>query len=307
MATHTSTRLNSRQAGIGLIELMIAMLLGIILIGSVFQTLLGNMKTFHSNNGLARVQEGARFATNELARDIRMAGFVGCESSLGSQNVINNTGNSLFDFSAPLSGSNGASAALPDTLQVKQLVSVGAHLTAAATADANSLSVSSTANFKNGDVLYLGDCGNGVVIHVNVNGDNTLNLVNSTGTSIALGNSFNQTASVYKMEVKKYSLAASGYSHKNGNAINALMVSVNGGSNTVVALGVDNFQVLYGHDTDDDFSPNQFTATPSAAQFDKTTVVRLLLKTSNYEDTNTAVDREFTLSVTLRNRLVAGI
>jgi type IV pilus assembly protein PilW len=306
MAKFTLTRVNNRQAGIGLIELMIAMLLGIILIGSVFQTLLGNMKTFHTNNGLARVQEGARFATNELARDIRMAGFVGCESSLDAQNVKNNTGNTLFDFSAALSGTNGGTDAQPDTLQVKQLVSVNAHLTAAVAAGANSLTLSSAEDFKNGDVLYLGDCSNGVVIHVNVS-NNTLNLVNSAGTSIALGTSFNQSASVYKMEVKKYSIAASTYTLKNGTAINALMVSVNGAANSVVALGVDNLQVLYGHDTDDDFSPNQFTATPAPAQLDKTTVVRLLLKTSNYENSHTPMDREFTLSVTLRNRLVAGI
>lgn len=75
------------QKGLTLIEIMIAMLLGIFLIGGVVQIFLGSKQTYRMQENLSAIQENGRFAMDFMARDIRMAGVIGC----GSQGVLNST------------------------------------------------------------------------------------------------------------------------------------------------------------------------------------------------------------------------
>lgn len=68
----------SQQSGFGLIELMIAMTLGLILSVTVIQVFIGARQTFDVQQRQSIMQEDARFALNRLASDIRMAGGFGC-------------------------------------------------------------------------------------------------------------------------------------------------------------------------------------------------------------------------------------
>ena len=54
--------------GFTLIELMIAMLLGLIVIGGVSSIFLANQQTYRSNEALSEVQDGARVAFEMLSR-----------------------------------------------------------------------------------------------------------------------------------------------------------------------------------------------------------------------------------------------
>lgn len=67
-----------RQAGVSLIELLIAMALGLLVVGAVGYVFLGSKQTFRTQEGLARLQEDARFAFEIISQDLRMAGFAGC-------------------------------------------------------------------------------------------------------------------------------------------------------------------------------------------------------------------------------------
>ncbi|MDT8427357.1 MAG: PilW family protein [Pseudomonadales bacterium] len=78
------------QSGLGLIELMIAMVVGLTLTAGVMQVYVANNQTERVQEARARMQENGRFAINFLAREIRMAGFLGCLSSI-DPNRINNT------------------------------------------------------------------------------------------------------------------------------------------------------------------------------------------------------------------------
>ncbi|MGY6631331.1 MAG: PilW family protein [Wenzhouxiangella sp.] len=62
------------QQGLSLIELMIALVLGLLVVAAVIQLFLGTRVTYGVTSGLARVQENARFALEVMNRDIRMAG-----------------------------------------------------------------------------------------------------------------------------------------------------------------------------------------------------------------------------------------
>ena len=66
-----------RQAGLSLIELMVAMLISLILLGGVLQVFLSSKDIYRTNTAVARVQEAGRFATEFIAFDVRQAGYKG--------------------------------------------------------------------------------------------------------------------------------------------------------------------------------------------------------------------------------------
>lgn len=76
-----SHRRRRDAAGFGLIELMIAMVLGLIVIGAAFAVFMSNQSTFRANEGLARIQEGVRVAFELMSRDIRAAGGSACSNA----------------------------------------------------------------------------------------------------------------------------------------------------------------------------------------------------------------------------------
>ena len=66
------------QQGITLIELMIALVIGLLATGAMLKVYVDSSRLYRFNEGLARIQENGRFATEFVRRDARMAGFWGC-------------------------------------------------------------------------------------------------------------------------------------------------------------------------------------------------------------------------------------
>lgn len=70
------------EAGVTLVELMIAMLLSLVLAGGIVQVYLGNRATYAFTEGLSRMQENGRYALDFVANEVRMAGYFGCLASV---------------------------------------------------------------------------------------------------------------------------------------------------------------------------------------------------------------------------------
>src|SRR5690242_15204110 len=88
-----TSRVPGEARGFSLIELMIAMVLGLVVISGVTSIFLANQNTYRANAALSDVQEGSRIAFEMLARDVRGAGQTGCDSTSGRvANVINPVG-----------------------------------------------------------------------------------------------------------------------------------------------------------------------------------------------------------------------
>jgi len=69
-----------KQSGMSLIELMIAMVLGVFLMLGIVEIFSGTKATYNMQDGLSRIQENARFATGVLGREVKLAGVLGCGS-----------------------------------------------------------------------------------------------------------------------------------------------------------------------------------------------------------------------------------
>jgi len=75
--THRILR-KKQPAGFSLVELLIAMTLGVILIAGMLTVFSGNRRSSELNAEMANMQENARFALNKMSQDVRMGGFQGC-------------------------------------------------------------------------------------------------------------------------------------------------------------------------------------------------------------------------------------
>lgn len=103
-----------KQSGLSLIELMIAITLGLVLMAGVMQVFLSSRVTFSTHQAMSRVQETGRLAMEFLSRDIRMAGFMGCASRSPGAVFIDSAGDlggfhkdfekGIEGFTAPVTG-----------------------------------------------------------------------------------------------------------------------------------------------------------------------------------------------------------
>ncbi|MBF0369105.1 MAG: PilW family protein [Magnetococcales bacterium] len=72
--TNTQWRL-SPAAGFTLVELMVAMTLGLVLLTGIIRILQSNQDTYQLQEGVGEIQENGRFVLDFLAQDMRMTGF----------------------------------------------------------------------------------------------------------------------------------------------------------------------------------------------------------------------------------------
>lgn len=96
------------QQGFSLVELMIALVLGLMVIGSVGSVFLSNKQSYRSNTALSQVQEGSRIAFELLARSVRQAGLTGCGNFGRVANTLNDpTADWWRDFNNAVRGYEG--------------------------------------------------------------------------------------------------------------------------------------------------------------------------------------------------------
>ena len=107
----TTYRGIDRQRGLSLVELMVALVLGLLVVGAAIGVFLSNRQTYTATESLGRVQENARVAFELMARDLREAGGNPCSNRLPIANVLENpTSNWFTNFGDGIRGADGAFA-----------------------------------------------------------------------------------------------------------------------------------------------------------------------------------------------------
>lgn len=189
-----SYQMPNRQQGFSLVELMIAITLGLMLMAGLVQMFLGSRVTFSTQQAISRVQETGRLAIEMISRDVRMAGFAGCLSRkvAGGANLINTVQNPtsyLFNFTDGVHGYTSA----PASSSLSPTPLAGSHILTLTTLDgstpASVVTVANTASdvfvretaviddgcssgvnrfngFCPGDFLIISDCESGVIFQV---------------------------------------------------------------------------------------------------------------------------------------------
>jgi type IV pilus assembly protein PilW len=110
----------AKQSGIGLIELLVSMLIGLFIMGGVLQLFSTSSQNAVAVSGSSRIQENVRFVFSRIADDISQSGNLGCISSsvavagFSVNNPITSQAFTLdgdaFSFLTPVRVSNAAAA-----------------------------------------------------------------------------------------------------------------------------------------------------------------------------------------------------
>ena len=115
----------SKQRGVTLVELMIAMVISLLVLLGVATVYSSSKRSYKVQEEMARLQENARYAFASMTGDITEAGFAGCNPKL--QSILNTTNNAIFDFMAGIDGweYTGTSTAPGQDYTITSLTSTG--------------------------------------------------------------------------------------------------------------------------------------------------------------------------------------
>lgn len=101
------------QAGLSLVELMVALLIGVILTSGVISVFITSKASYSMNSGLGQVQEEGRFALQTLQPIMVMAGNTGCArvasvtNTVGSGDEVYKMGDAVYGFEYTGTGTGG--------------------------------------------------------------------------------------------------------------------------------------------------------------------------------------------------------
>ena len=305
-----------RQRGLSLIELMIALLLSAMLLWGVLQIFDSNRNTMRMQTAFARVQESGRFAVDLLTKEIRIADYWGCAPDATS--IRNHLDPSDPDYSEDVLGALGTNGVLGQdnvsgvTVGTK-VVLEGTDMLALRGADdacggtgrmvpsttAAALMASQNCNVQEGETVLLTNCQSGELMTITQvqggNGGNSLKrtLVHNTG-SLADGLIENLTKDLqreYGADSRILRPYQRTYFVANNDVTNtpSLFISENGAAPQELIPGIEDLQILYGRDTDDDDAVDTWSvASADTAEMEQAVAIKIQLVAAS--DTSVRAD-----------------
>ena len=321
-----------RARGLTLVELLVAMGLGLFLVVVMGTIFLGSKGTFQSQNHVARLQESARFSVDTLSADLRMAGFQGCRG-LGLTTPMLNTLNTptafLYNFAqgvwasrhngsawgpalaSTLTSLSPAPDSAGDVLTVRRAVGTGWSLTAEMGSATAALNVTSTGRITTGDLLMVSDCAGAAVFQATnatpgVSGsiEHSASVTATPGVSTnSLGRPFLQDAVVYRLTTVTYYLAPSQREDKTTQL--ALWSFTTPDYNSTeppkpqeLVTGVEGFRVTLGLDSNGDGAADAYVAPKDVPDWTQVITARIELLMASTEDNITSSPQPYTFAGT---------
>ncbi len=325
------------MAGFSMVELMIALVLGLLLTAAVLQTFVSLKRTYEFQEEFSRIQENGRFGIEFLTRDIRNADFWGCNGNgLGTvQDHLNPSSTASLSFGEGVNGTDGTAdvggntaADQPDTIVLRGATEFGVNVIDVPATTAASLKVSANSGLSIGDIVLISDCSNGEIFQVSTDpgtggGPGQDNITHNTGnimegsTQHLPGNQTQTFQKIYGTDAQIFTTMNVTYSIGTGTSGESALFR-NGDE---IVEGVENLQVLYGEDTDGDEVPNYYVPADQVSDMDQVVSIQVSLlirslrdnltdtaQNVNYNgDTLVPTDRRvrkvFSTRIALRNRL----
>ncbi|MBN1008035.1 PilW family protein [Amphritea pacifica] len=311
---------NRPQRGFSLIELMIALVLGLFIIGGVLAVFIGSSASFNSNESLSRVQENGRFALEILAEDLRNTGNKGlCWNSV--VDVINTADSDYeadaYDLNDPIKGwTDDAGTFFDGTLNgYKAGTDLFLVKHAAETSDA-SLSVdivktdttfTINGGVVSGAIMLLSDAA-GCDLFQNTAALNSSTMARATGGGVTIGNKtvaaqeLSHDYSVSSGNIVEISKLSStlyyiGSGTTTANALRGMSFDYGVASDQELVEGVTDMSVLYGIVSGAGPALG-YSADANGGNWDDVVAVRVTLIVEDGD-----INQNFSTTVALRNRL----
>lgn len=311
----------TKQQGFTLVELMVAMTIGLILLGGVITILTSSQQVYRVNDALARMQENARYAFQVLSRDIRMAGYFGCAGNGAPVvNTLNNPDNFLWKLGQAIDGFEATSStiwtpALPDgvipsPLGGRDIVVVrgidGSETKVMSHPGGNppgsaDLKVSVGSGLQNDDIVLVTDCQASAIFQItNINTSSGQdNIVHNTGTPTAntpgnytkaLGKEFTG-GEIIKISTRSYFIRLI-------DGLPALYRKIGTRNAEELVRGVEDMQVEYGEDLNGDWTADIYRSADLVTNWQGVVSVRISLLLQTTENNIASQPQPYTFNGT---------
>ena len=272
------TYLTRKQQGFSIVELMVAVALSLVILAGILKLYSSNKSAFRSQESISRIQEGYRFASENIQKELRLAGYYGCNKESAIVNTLS-ANPFIADYLKPVEGFNATNTTTwdrsiagtgltigntdgdvvrggTDILVIRRASKTQHPLTVAMTNINSSLQIQaamSTAAFTANDVVIVSDCNrsaifqvtgfnqsSGVIEHATSGGS----IGNITTQLLTSAPAFNVDASVMKLDTIVFFIGTS------ANGTPSLKRKINNNASETIINGVENMQIVYGLDTD---------------------------------------------------------
>ena len=241
--------IRTRQTGLTLIEILVAMVISLILMAGVLQIFQANRQSFAIQDSLSRVQENGRTAIRILTEDLRIADFWGCRSQdIKITDNLNNGGSGYVDLltNGGIFGTNGAGTS-PDSITIEGARSNGISVSAAMPTTAAVLHVSSGAGLQQSDILLVTDCVQGDIIQITNATPDSGSIVHNSGGAVSPGNSTSNLSQIYDTDAMVFQARQTTYSIINDLASGEpFLFRTEGGVPVELVEGIEDLQIEYG-------------------------------------------------------------
>jgi type IV pilus assembly protein PilW len=324
------------QRGVTLIELMVAMVLGLVIIGGVIGVMLANKRSNATNQGLSQVQETARTAFELMARDIRQSAGNGCDNPARTSNLLNTgtlwwqtwwgmagTNNGDADNAVTSGSAEGQWVAGTDTIHVQGIEGAGLAIESS-DAGASTIKINGDAPFINGDIMIACDFDHAAIFQITSwDADtDTLTHADSGGTpgncsgnlgfpatcgGTILAYEYPENAQIGRLMAAVWYVGNNGRPEEGGRSLYRHRLTPGGGEITEeMVAGVTNLQVEYGEN-----GVNEIRTAALVGNWANVNSIFITLTaesadtrvTTNPAENDGRISRTFTYLITLRNRV----
>lgn len=323
------------QAGISLVEIMVALAIGLFMTAIIAGLYINMRGGFRYQEDFARLQEAGRFASEAITRDIRMAGYQGCSKAILTNVVNDGSSNDFLNFAVPIRGYEGG--ALPATLTAKGAINStdGPDALVLLGVDSSSeLLVSShdpvdarfdtaTQSLQVGEILLATDCHRASVFRMSgpagatktsvlhaagagTAGNSSKNLGGLQGTP--LPHTYKPGSSLLRVYSNTYFIAPA----QSGNGRSLWVLDAHGSTVSAVEVieGIEDMQVTYGVDANGDNAVDDFVKADAVADWGQIVAVRIALLARTQKDNVSAAPQTYEYngaSVTATDRRVRKV
>jgi type IV pilus assembly protein PilW len=223
-----------RYLGSILIELMLAVTLGLMLVGFVFEMYLASQKSYRLQIALNHIQDNAKTAIDSLTDDIRKAGHIGCARLTNEFPIVSNVPYSITPQNK-LIGSHSE-------LTVRYVEPHGVVLRESMI-DNTTLYTTAEIHFSIDDIVVISDCKQADIFQVG-------EVVLSRGVQMIipvhpLHHHYEQYAEIGRLAINHYAVAKKNRKNSDGTQVFSLFVDHIKQHKTEWVADINSLQLLY--------------------------------------------------------------
>ncbi len=283
------------QSGMSLIEMMIALVLGLLLMAAVFQIYLSGRQTQQLQTALISRQESLRYATLHLKRDVAQAGWRGCSSrSIDYVDTLNPNPAYLFHngvqgnqatlgtWLPPLDPAIGSVLPGTDVLTVRYGTDTGIYVREDMPDSSAVIKINLDADLAKinngvGQVALITSCAGSALFQMTGYSVSSGTLGHNTGFDPPIGNSTKDLGKAHRAGAKIMLIDTVRYFLRESpdGTGPSLFRMVNDDPAVELAKGIEDMQLRYGVDADLDDVPEAYVTAELVADWRNVVAVRV--------------------------------